>query len=234
MARCPPGRPTGKWIYYIENVQDRGYFPGGGNAPSYYAMDYPVLTRIHPDGTGAEKLLSGRYRKGAVHLVLLDPPARRLTGRPDGRAHVGRPGSDEERRRPPDLRREDRTRRSASTCPRTRRSATRIPPGARTASSSSTCKNGRDGARGAPVIYRYDPVDEEDIGAQPARLHAALVVAGRAVRRGHARRAPSGPTSRSSTPGTGRRSSGSRTTAARGRRSGRRRATRSPTCTSRG
>ena len=57
----------------------------------------------------------------------------------------------------------------ASAARRTRRSATRIPPGDRTASSLLYVKNGRDGTRGAPAIYRYDPSHEEDARAQRAR-----------------------------------------------------------------
>ncbi len=60
----PTWSPDGQWIYYIESVPDSGYFPGGGNPPTTYAMEVPILTRIKPDGTGAEKLLSGRFKKG--------------------------------------------------------------------------------------------------------------------------------------------------------------------------
>src|SRR6185312_12344053 len=61
----PSWSPDGQWIYYIESVHDPGgYFPGGGEGPNRYSMDYPVLTRVHPDGSGAEKLLSGRYKQG--------------------------------------------------------------------------------------------------------------------------------------------------------------------------
>ncbi|MDP9482100.1 MAG: hypothetical protein M3P84_02630, partial [Chloroflexota bacterium] len=61
----PSWSADGQWIYYIESVHDQGLFASGGEGPRRYSMDYPVLTRIQPDGTGAKKLLTGRYRKGS-------------------------------------------------------------------------------------------------------------------------------------------------------------------------
>ena len=72
----PSWSPDGQWIYYIESVHEMGYFPADGNGPNRYAMDYPVLTRVHPDGTGADTPQRS-LSTGPVHLVLLDPPAAR-------------------------------------------------------------------------------------------------------------------------------------------------------------
>ena len=75
---------------------------------------------------------------GPVHVVLLDPPAAGLTGRQDGGPGLRRPRSDQERRRAPDVRREDQEDQAHSGSPRMRRSVTRTRPGAPMASSCST------------------------------------------------------------------------------------------------
>ena len=80
----PSWSPDGQWIYYIESVHDQGYFPGGAEGPHRYTMDYPVLTRIHPDGSGAEKLLSGRYRQGQYTWFFWIRQPQGVAGRPDG------------------------------------------------------------------------------------------------------------------------------------------------------
>ncbi len=167
LGAMPSWSPDGKWIYYIESVQDRGYFPGGGNAPSTYDMEVPVLTRIRPDGTGAEKLLSGALPQGSVRLVLLDPPARGLA-RTAGRSRS--PRTARIRRRATSSSRPTTsrpTRPAGSPWPRTRRSATRTRPGDPDGKQLLYVKNGRDGARGAPVIYRYDPATKKTSPLSP-------------------------------------------------------------------
>ena len=61
----PAWSPDGQWIYFIQTVSQRGLFPSqGGGGARYYTLTYPILTRIHPDGTGRDKLLSGLYKAG--------------------------------------------------------------------------------------------------------------------------------------------------------------------------
>ena len=63
-AGMPSWSPDGRWIYYIETLAGRGYYPNVGAQPVFYAMTYPVLWRIHPDGSGAQRLTDGIYHPG--------------------------------------------------------------------------------------------------------------------------------------------------------------------------
>lgn len=56
----PSWSPDGQWIWFIETRTERGLFPSQGRAV-YYDLTYPLLTRVHPDGTGRETVLSGKY-----------------------------------------------------------------------------------------------------------------------------------------------------------------------------
>lgn len=56
----PSWSADGTWIYFIETRTERGLFPLNGSA-TYYDLTYPVLTRIHPDGSTRQELASGKY-----------------------------------------------------------------------------------------------------------------------------------------------------------------------------
>lgn len=64
----PTWSPDGVWIYYIETRIGTGrwYNPNNGNEIVEYKLTYPVLCRIHPDGTGREEILSGLIRSGSL------------------------------------------------------------------------------------------------------------------------------------------------------------------------
>ena len=78
----PAWSPDGAWIYYVTHIETRGLYENSGR-PAYYALHYPVVMRIRPDGTGAQKLLSGLVNYGGGRqwqAFILDPvPA------PDGK-----------------------------------------------------------------------------------------------------------------------------------------------------
>jgi Tol biopolymer transport system component len=59
----PAWSPDGRWVYFVETRETPGRFPAEGNLKRY-DLKYPILTRIHPDGTGREALLSGLYKTG--------------------------------------------------------------------------------------------------------------------------------------------------------------------------
>ena len=73
----PTWSPDGSWIYFIETRETRGDFPAEG-VLKHYDLKYPVLSRVHPDGTGREALLSGLYKTGPASAYtwfwfILDP-----------------------------------------------------------------------------------------------------------------------------------------------------------------
>ena len=71
----PAWSADGAWIYYVTHVQQRGLFENAGR-PAYYMLDYPVVMRIKPDGTGAQKILSGLVSYGGGRqwqAFILDP-----------------------------------------------------------------------------------------------------------------------------------------------------------------
>jgi len=73
----PTWSPDGNWVYFIETRETPGRFPAEGSVKRY-DLKYPILTRIHPDGTGRESILSGLYKTGPANAYtwfwfLLDP-----------------------------------------------------------------------------------------------------------------------------------------------------------------
>jgi Tol biopolymer transport system component len=79
----PSFAPDGSWIYFIRITESRGKFPIGGRAQrAWYDLTTPSLMRVKPDGTGAERLLNGRYTSGnSTWFYWLRQPAPS----PDGR-----------------------------------------------------------------------------------------------------------------------------------------------------
>jgi hypothetical protein len=58
----------GQYIYFIRITEGTGKFPTGGNLSqgrSWYDLDTPGLYRMKGDGSGAERLLNGRYLQGS-------------------------------------------------------------------------------------------------------------------------------------------------------------------------
>jgi hypothetical protein len=158
----PSWSPDGQWIYYIESVHDQGFFPGGGDGPNSYSMDYPVLTRVHPDGTGAEKLLSGRFKEGPYTWFFW---IRQPRVAPDGRTvAIASDGPDPTKS---DVvlqiydAKTDKTRRLS--LPENPPLGHQDPAWRPDGKLLLYVKNGRDGTRGAPTIYRYDPATKRNV-----------------------------------------------------------------------
>jgi Tol biopolymer transport system component len=59
----PTWAPDGSWVYFIDTRRRDAKFPRDGVVETY-DLRYPVLTRIRPDGSGREAILSGLYRSG--------------------------------------------------------------------------------------------------------------------------------------------------------------------------
>jgi len=73
----PTWSPDGAWVYFIETRETNGHFPAEGVVKNY-DLKYPVLTRIHPDGSGREAVVSGLYKTGPAGAYtwfwfILDP-----------------------------------------------------------------------------------------------------------------------------------------------------------------
>ena len=167
--RCRAGRPTASGSTSSRPSTSSALFPGGGGAPAHYHEEVPVLTRIHPDGTGAEKLLSGAYSKGSYDWFYW---IRQPRPSPDGKTMalaVRRPGPTQsdvvlQLYRPGHQEDED-----GPACPRTPPLGHQDPAWRPDGKLLLYVKNGRDGPRGAPVIYRYDPATKKTAGAERAR-----------------------------------------------------------------
>lgn len=67
-ASQPAWSPDGQWIYYIDTRLKTAswYNPDDGGAISSYALKYPVLCRIRPDGTGRQDILSSLVKSGSL------------------------------------------------------------------------------------------------------------------------------------------------------------------------
>jgi Tol biopolymer transport system component len=80
----PAWSPDGAWVYFIDTRRRDAKFPREGVVRTY-DLRYPVLTRVRPDGSAREAILSGLYRTGpddqyAWAFFMRDPAVA-----PDGR-----------------------------------------------------------------------------------------------------------------------------------------------------
>lgn len=62
----PAWSADGEWIYFIETRERKAMFPREGK-PLLYRLSYPILTRVHPDGSERQAILSGLYRTGGKY-----------------------------------------------------------------------------------------------------------------------------------------------------------------------
>lgn len=152
----PSWSPDGQWIYYIETKPQRGFFPGSSGGPTTYAMDVPILVRVHPDGSGSERLLSGLFKSGRYTWFYW---LRQLRVSPDGKTVALVSDA-------PDPTKSDVVLQLFDVATGKLR-RTNVPENAPLGHQDPAwrpdgklllyVKNGRDGTRGAPVIWRYDP-----------------------------------------------------------------------------
>ena len=151
----PSWSPDGKYIYYIETKNSRGFWPVNGR-PGTYDMAVPHLMRVPVDRSGPpEDLLSGRFREGDLtwfywmRQPVVSPSNRTVAmvtdqPRPNERDVVVQLYSLENGRfTRPDL---------PVTSPLGHQDPAWRPDGRFLAN----VRNDRDGTQGAPVIYRYD------------------------------------------------------------------------------
>jgi len=150
----PSFSPDGNWIYFIETRQENARFSLRGKPERTYVLTYPLLERIHLDGSGRERLASGLFHSGQntwfywLRQPVLSPNGRTIALLSDGpdptNSNVVLQFFDLKTRR------------------LTRAGVPEFPPlghqdpaWSPDGSSLLYVKNGRSGARGAPQIYRY-------------------------------------------------------------------------------
>ena len=151
----PSFTPDGQWIVYVETRSMRVLFRLNLRAPAYYTATYPIVYRIKPDGTGRQQLATGLYKTGSyrwwywMRQPVMSPNGHTLALFSDG----------------PDPTRSNVVLQFYDTVTKklTKAGVPEFPPlGHQDADWSPDgktllyVKNGRDGARGAPQIYRLD------------------------------------------------------------------------------
>jgi Tol biopolymer transport system component len=56
----PTWSMDGQWIYFVETRTERGLYPFAG-PPVFYDLTYPIVTRVKPDGSGRQQIASGKF-----------------------------------------------------------------------------------------------------------------------------------------------------------------------------
>jgi Tol biopolymer transport system component len=95
----PSWTADGQWIYLIETREKKGVsFPYQGT-PSDYTLHYPLIVRMHPDGSGRDDVANSLYTAGVggrytYHVWYLepapDPKGKRIAIVSDGPDPIGR------------------------------------------------------------------------------------------------------------------------------------------------
>lgn len=152
----PSWSPDGEWVYYIQTTERRGLWPVRGR-PSWWDMEVPHLKRIRADGSMdvPEELLSGRFRNGQFDWFYW---MRQPVLSPDGRTVAMVTDQPDPNDRAVVLQLYDLDR-EAFTVPEvsvTEPFGHQDPEWRADGQMLLYVRNGRDGTRGAPVIYRYD------------------------------------------------------------------------------
>ena len=151
----PSFSADGQWIVYIETRPQFVTYALPGHVPTHYAATYPILFEIHPDGTGRVKLTDGLFSnsRGTWFYWIRQPVMS-----PDGKTIALFSDA-------PDPTQSNVVLQYFNTAngKLTRSGVPESPPlGQQDAAWSPDgqtllyVKNGRDGPRGAPQIYRLD------------------------------------------------------------------------------
>ncbi len=154
----PTWSADGRWIYYVETHTERGLYPYAG-APVDYDLTYPIVVRVHPDGTARDEVATGKFTRSGgqyqwyywIRQPVPDPSGKILAVMSDG----------------PEPTRNDVVLQLLDIASGTMTNAglaENAPlghqdPAWKPGTSSRQLlyvMNGRDGTRGAPTIWRYD------------------------------------------------------------------------------
>lgn len=154
----PSWSPDGQWIYYVETRSGRGFWPASGSRPVYYDMTYPVVSRVHPDGSGRQELISGLYHAGAGNQLTWFRWYRQPVVSPDGGRLALVSDAPDPTRRDVVLQFYDLTTKQLTTAPVGENAPLghQDPKWRPDGKAVAFVMNGHDGSRGTPVIYVYD------------------------------------------------------------------------------
>ena len=163
----PSWSPDGDWIYYIQTEQRSGRWPIRGGA-SWWDLEVPHLRRIAADGSGRpEEIESGRIRDGGLNWFswmrqpVLSPNGRSVavvTDQPDPN----------ERSVVLQIYNLETGRFSVPDVPVTDPLGHQDPEWRPDSRMLMYVRNGREGGRGAPVIWRYDTEDRTAVAITTA------------------------------------------------------------------
>jgi Tol biopolymer transport system component len=155
-ASMPSWSADGKWIYYIQSGEEIGKWPVRGR-DSWYDLSVQELYRVNASGSGEpQRLLSGRVRRGSLRWSAW---MRQPVVSPDGKTvalvtDAPQPDDSNVVLQFYDIGRKRLTRAGVREIgvlghqdPEWRADGKLL----------LYTQNGRDGARGAPIIMRYDP-----------------------------------------------------------------------------
>ena len=153
----PAFSPDGQWVYFVRIVDGRGKFPNGGNGSrTWYDLSTPNLMRVKPDGSGLERLLSGRYQSGGSTWFFW---LREPTPAPDGKSLMVITDGPNPLQSDIVIKKFDLTTRKLTplNVPQSGHLGHEDPAWRPDGKLLLYVRNGRDGPRGVPELDKYDP-----------------------------------------------------------------------------
>jgi Tol biopolymer transport system component len=153
----PAFTADGQWIYFIRVTEGRGKFPsGGGGRRAWYDLSTPALMRVKADGSASERLLIGRYRLGgSTWFTWMREPTPSRDGKTVLLVTDGpNPLQSDVVLKSYDVGAKKLT---SLNLPESSSLGHQDPAWRPDGKLLLYVKNGRDGSRGAPQLYRYDP-----------------------------------------------------------------------------
>jgi Tol biopolymer transport system component len=153
----PAFSADGQSIYFIRVTESRGKFPSGGHGQrTWYDLSTPSLMRMNTDGSGVTRLLSGRFTSGnSTWFSWMREP----TPSPDGKTVLVISDGPNPLQSDVVLKSVDVASKKLTSLnlPESGQLGHQDPAWRADGKIVLYVRNGRDGSRGAPQLYRYDP-----------------------------------------------------------------------------
>jgi Tol biopolymer transport system component len=158
----PAWSPDGRWVYFIRTKYSTDKFPGGGGGPSWYDLYTPSLMRVQVDGTGVQRLLTGKYQLGSStwYYWLREP-----TPTPDGKSVIVVTDGPNPTASDIVIKRFDLATKQLTSLglPEAGNLGQQDPAWRQDGTFLAYAMNQRDGSKGSPQIYRYDPAAKKAV-----------------------------------------------------------------------